>query len=223
MTDQDLRVGHRAELPSQDVLQGDRVERFMRLPDPKDDPTWACLRAHDVEELWDPAQSPHIAATYQARMQLLTDLVVGLAGPGGRVLDVGCAQGTLGLTARRARPARDAARRAPREPRIRAFAPRDRRGHLLRGRARPRHAARQRLRRRHVHRGAGARPGAGAVPAATPVEGPRRRRAVSDDAQRRLPDGASPHLRRRAAEYDRRGRAEQHGRRRPPLPLHTRS
>ena len=70
----------------------------MRLPDPKDDPTWACLRAHDVEELWDPAQSPHIAATYQARMQLLTDLVVGLAGPGGRVLDVGCAQGTLGLT-----------------------------------------------------------------------------------------------------------------------------
>jgi 2-polyprenyl-3-methyl-5-hydroxy-6-metoxy-1,4-benzoquinol methylase len=69
----------------------------VKLPDPREDPLWIRIRAHDIEELWDPAVAPHVAATYQARMALLTDVAAGLAGPSGRVLDVGCAQGTLGL------------------------------------------------------------------------------------------------------------------------------
>ena len=39
-----------------------------------------------------------MAAAYRARIGLLVDIVAALAGPAGRVLDVGCAQGTLGLT-----------------------------------------------------------------------------------------------------------------------------
>jgi 2-polyprenyl-3-methyl-5-hydroxy-6-metoxy-1,4-benzoquinol methylase len=69
----------------------------MKLPDASESPTWSRLRAHDVEELWDHSISPHVAASYGARMRLLGDLVSELAGPEGRVLDVGCAQGTLGL------------------------------------------------------------------------------------------------------------------------------
>lgn len=68
----------------------------MKLPPEKEEATWTRLRAHDVEELWDHARAPHVAAAYRARMQLLCDVVAGLA-PSGRVLDVGCAQGTLGL------------------------------------------------------------------------------------------------------------------------------
>jgi 2-polyprenyl-3-methyl-5-hydroxy-6-metoxy-1,4-benzoquinol methylase len=68
----------------------------MKLPPEKEDPTWTRLRAHDVEELWDHSRAPHVAASYRARMELLCDLVASLA-PSGRVLDVGCAQGTLGL------------------------------------------------------------------------------------------------------------------------------
>jgi len=69
----------------------------MKLPEPQDDPTWSLLRQHDVEELWDVSLAPHVAASYQARMKLLCDQVEQMAGPGGHVLDVGCAQGTLGL------------------------------------------------------------------------------------------------------------------------------
>jgi 2-polyprenyl-3-methyl-5-hydroxy-6-metoxy-1,4-benzoquinol methylase len=69
----------------------------MKLPTERDDPTWVRLRAHDLEELWDDSRAPHIAASYRARMRLLGDLVADLAGPSGRILDVGCAQGTLGL------------------------------------------------------------------------------------------------------------------------------
>jgi 2-polyprenyl-3-methyl-5-hydroxy-6-metoxy-1,4-benzoquinol methylase len=69
----------------------------MKLPDEKEDPTWERLRAHDLEELWDDSRAPHVAATYRARLGLLADIVTGLAGPSGRVLDVGCAQATLGL------------------------------------------------------------------------------------------------------------------------------
>jgi 2-polyprenyl-3-methyl-5-hydroxy-6-metoxy-1,4-benzoquinol methylase len=68
----------------------------MKLPASKEDPTWTRLRAHDVEELWDHSQSPHVAASYRARMELLSGLIAGMVGEG-RVLDVGCAQGTLGL------------------------------------------------------------------------------------------------------------------------------
>jgi SAM-dependent methyltransferase len=69
----------------------------VKLPELREDHTWALLRAHDVEELWDHSRSPHVAASYRARMELLCRVIQNLAGPGGRILDVGCAQGTLGL------------------------------------------------------------------------------------------------------------------------------
>ncbi len=69
----------------------------MKLPPATEDPTWSRLRAHDVQELWDHSISPHVAASYRARIDLVSGIVEQLAGPGGRVLDVGCAQGTLGL------------------------------------------------------------------------------------------------------------------------------
>lgn len=69
----------------------------MKLPAPQSDPVWSRLRAHDEEELWNDALAPHVAASYRARMSLLTGLVSDLVGPEARILDVGCAQGTLGL------------------------------------------------------------------------------------------------------------------------------
>src|SRR4029079_16452433 len=70
----------------------------MKLPAARpDDPAWSQLRDHDLQELWDHSRRPHVASAYAARLSLLTDIVTRLAGPGGRVLDVGCAQGTLGL------------------------------------------------------------------------------------------------------------------------------
>jgi 2-polyprenyl-3-methyl-5-hydroxy-6-metoxy-1,4-benzoquinol methylase len=70
----------------------------MKLPDARaDDPDWSRLREHDVQELWDHSLRPHVASAYAARLSLLTEIVARLAGPAGRVLDVGCAQGTLGL------------------------------------------------------------------------------------------------------------------------------
>ena len=71
----------------------------MKLPEPRqDDPDWSRLREHDVQELWDHSLRPHVASAYAARLSLLAGIVARLAGPNGRVLDVGCAQGTLGLT-----------------------------------------------------------------------------------------------------------------------------
>jgi 2-polyprenyl-3-methyl-5-hydroxy-6-metoxy-1,4-benzoquinol methylase len=71
----------------------------MKLPEPRHgDPDWSRLREHDVQELWDHSLRPHVASAYAARLSLLTGIVARLAGPNGRVLDVGCAQGTLGLT-----------------------------------------------------------------------------------------------------------------------------
>jgi SAM-dependent methyltransferase len=69
----------------------------MKLPPPKKDPIWQRIRAHDIEELWDDSRLPNVAASYRARLKLLGGMVTDLAGPAGRVLDVGCAQGTLGL------------------------------------------------------------------------------------------------------------------------------
>jgi 2-polyprenyl-3-methyl-5-hydroxy-6-metoxy-1,4-benzoquinol methylase len=69
----------------------------MKLPPEKEDPDWSRLRQHDVEELWDHSINPHVASAYAARVSLLLEVVSRLAGPGGRVLDVGCAQGTVGL------------------------------------------------------------------------------------------------------------------------------
>lgn len=69
----------------------------MKLPEVREDPTWTRLRDHDVQELWDHSIAPHVAAAYRARMQLLANVIETLADGSGRVLDVGCAQGTLGL------------------------------------------------------------------------------------------------------------------------------
>jgi 2-polyprenyl-3-methyl-5-hydroxy-6-metoxy-1,4-benzoquinol methylase len=70
----------------------------MKLPDANADSDWSRLRAHDVEELWDHAISPHVASAYAARLATIVEVVAGLAGEGGQILDVGCAQGTLGLS-----------------------------------------------------------------------------------------------------------------------------
>jgi 2-polyprenyl-3-methyl-5-hydroxy-6-metoxy-1,4-benzoquinol methylase len=69
----------------------------MKLPPPKPDHDWSHLRQHDLEETWDPSITPHLASTYEARLNLMLGVVSRLAGEGGRILDVGCAQGTLGL------------------------------------------------------------------------------------------------------------------------------
>jgi 2-polyprenyl-3-methyl-5-hydroxy-6-metoxy-1,4-benzoquinol methylase len=70
----------------------------MKLPPHREDPVWTRIRAHDVVELWDPSISPHVSATYAARMALLRGVIVGAIPSAGRILDVGCAQGTLGLS-----------------------------------------------------------------------------------------------------------------------------
>ncbi len=69
----------------------------MRLPAARNDPVWSRIRDHDVIELWDHSIAPHVAAAYAARMDLLRRLVERATPPKGRVLDVGAAQGTLGL------------------------------------------------------------------------------------------------------------------------------
>jgi 2-polyprenyl-3-methyl-5-hydroxy-6-metoxy-1,4-benzoquinol methylase len=70
----------------------------MKLPEARTgDPDWSRLREHDVQELWDHSLRPHVASAYAARLSLLVEVVTRFAGPRGRVLDVGCAQGTLGL------------------------------------------------------------------------------------------------------------------------------
>src|SRR5580698_2816007 len=70
----------------------------MRLPEARpEDPDWTAVRKHDVEELWDFSIAPHVAASYGARIDLLVGLIERFCPAGARVLDVGCAQGTLGL------------------------------------------------------------------------------------------------------------------------------
>lgn len=70
----------------------------MKLPSQRDDPTWTRIRAHDVAEVWDQSIAPHVSAAHAVRMTLLRGLVASAVLPGGRILDVGCAQGTLGLS-----------------------------------------------------------------------------------------------------------------------------
>jgi 2-polyprenyl-3-methyl-5-hydroxy-6-metoxy-1,4-benzoquinol methylase len=54
-------------------------------------------RAHDLDEIWEPARVPHVSTSHAARFSLLRSLVHELAPAPARVLDLGCAQGTLGL------------------------------------------------------------------------------------------------------------------------------
>jgi 2-polyprenyl-3-methyl-5-hydroxy-6-metoxy-1,4-benzoquinol methylase len=69
----------------------------VKLPENRGGETWTRIRAHDIEELWDTSRVPHVAAAYRARQEFMAQIVTELAGAGGRILDVGCAQGTLGL------------------------------------------------------------------------------------------------------------------------------
>lgn len=69
----------------------------MKLPREKDDEVWTRIRHHDVEEMWKHSIAPHVAAAYAARMRLLRALVRESAPLGANVIDIGCAQGTLGL------------------------------------------------------------------------------------------------------------------------------
>lgn len=69
----------------------------MKLPPQRNEPVWSRLRQHDLVEMWDPSSAPHVAAAYRARLMLLRRLLEQRVPACGRVLDVGCAQGTLGL------------------------------------------------------------------------------------------------------------------------------
>jgi 2-polyprenyl-3-methyl-5-hydroxy-6-metoxy-1,4-benzoquinol methylase len=69
----------------------------MRLPAERENPVWQRLRAHDIEELWDPSINPHVAATYAARLSLVEELIRRACPLPATVIDIGCAQGTLGL------------------------------------------------------------------------------------------------------------------------------
>lgn len=69
----------------------------MRLPEPRGSDTWSRIRAHDIEELWDHSLAPHIAAAYADRVNLVCRLIARNAVPNCDVIDVGCAQGTIGL------------------------------------------------------------------------------------------------------------------------------
>ncbi len=69
----------------------------MKLPPTRDDAVWTRIRDHDVTELWDHSIAPHVAAAYQARLEHLRSQVKRVTPAGGRILDVGAAQGTLGL------------------------------------------------------------------------------------------------------------------------------
>jgi 2-polyprenyl-3-methyl-5-hydroxy-6-metoxy-1,4-benzoquinol methylase len=69
----------------------------MILPPPRDDAEYTFARAHDLDEIWDPSRQPHVASSHTARFSLLRSLVSEITQPPARILDVGCAQGTLGL------------------------------------------------------------------------------------------------------------------------------
>jgi len=69
----------------------------MKLPPPRHDAEYTFARAHDLDEMWEPSRQPHVASSHAARFSLLRSLVSKIARPPARILDVGCAQGTLGL------------------------------------------------------------------------------------------------------------------------------
>jgi 2-polyprenyl-3-methyl-5-hydroxy-6-metoxy-1,4-benzoquinol methylase len=69
----------------------------MLLPPPLNDVDYAYVREHDVREWWDPSIQPHAALGYQLRIRLLLEQVRSHVLKGSKILDVGCAQGTLGL------------------------------------------------------------------------------------------------------------------------------
>jgi 2-polyprenyl-3-methyl-5-hydroxy-6-metoxy-1,4-benzoquinol methylase len=69
----------------------------MQLPPARSDPDYTRVREHDIRELWDASLEPHVAASYQSRLSALEEIVRARFEAPARILDVGCAQGTLGL------------------------------------------------------------------------------------------------------------------------------
>lgn len=65
---------------------------------PRQDPTWddetRALYQHDLEQSWDPELVPHVYHCYQNQLREYQQLV---GSPPLRVLDIGCAQGTLAM------------------------------------------------------------------------------------------------------------------------------
>lgn len=65
---------------------------------PVENPSWdaetRALYQHDLEQSWDPSRQPHVYHCYQNQLREYMRLVTG---PRLRVLDVGCAQGTLAM------------------------------------------------------------------------------------------------------------------------------
>lgn len=77
---------------------GEAARAVLALPSPReDDGDYTRVRGHDLEEIWEQDRSPHVAAAYASRLNLLVRLITDRVPPGSKILDVGCAQGTLGL------------------------------------------------------------------------------------------------------------------------------
>ena len=70
----------------------------MKLPPESENSDWNRVRKHDIEQTWDASIAPHSVASYSARIRFLVSEIEKRIPTGGRVLDVGCASGTLGLT-----------------------------------------------------------------------------------------------------------------------------
>src|SRR5262245_13017675 len=69
---------------------------------PTHDPRWSpeinALYRHDMQEIWDPTINRHIWNQYHNQLELYLGLAGGADGEGKKkILDVGCAQGTLAL------------------------------------------------------------------------------------------------------------------------------
>lgn len=70
---------------------------MLRLPPPREsDPEWTNLREHDIQERWDPTIAPWVATEHAARIGHAKEVIAGQTNVPAKVLDVGCAQGTLG-------------------------------------------------------------------------------------------------------------------------------
>lgn len=65
---------------------------------PRFDPAWpdevVALHRHDLQEMWDPSLAPNVWRMYQEGLRRYRRAA---GPPGRRILDVGCAQGTLAL------------------------------------------------------------------------------------------------------------------------------
>ncbi len=71
--------------------------RVLRLPPERpSDPEWTNVRTHDIQERWDLTIAPWVACEHAARMTHALAVIDSYLQRPARVLDVGCAQGTLG-------------------------------------------------------------------------------------------------------------------------------